>query len=127
MKLAYRCPNSRQTTILNVKASDRGELSRQYPNGIPIQCTECGSKHIALPNEVFATEGKFLAIIGGAGILSAFSLGGIFIWQNWKNVLSVDLYLLLILGGILAIPPLIANTFIKSQREQISAFNRYRL
>lgn len=126
MKLAYRCPNSRKTTMLKVNASDRGELARRFPQGIPIECSQCNSRHMALPNEVFAVESKLLGMVGGIGVLGSFLAGGLFIYLNWTNVLSVDLYLLVVLTGVLIIPPLIANALVKSERTNISRFNRYR-
>lgn len=127
MRLAYRCPNSKVTLLLKEKASDRSELARIFPQGISVECPQCGLQHVALPNEIFAVEDKVLSIVGGVGVLCSFLAGGVFIYLNWTNVLSIDLYVLVVLLGILAIPPLITNTLVVSERKAISNFNGYHL
>ena len=127
MKLAYRCPGRKEPVLLNIRATDRSELARDFPQGVPVKCPDSEFNHMALPNEIFAVEDKLISVAGGAGVLLSFLAGGIFIYSNWTNVLSVDLYLLMVLAGILVIPPLIANALVKSERASISTFNRYRI
>ncbi|MTB50780.1 hypothetical protein [Lewinella sp. W8] len=108
-----------------MKALDRAELQRRFPEGVPVQCGKSSSSHLVSPNEIFAVESKMFFLVGPVGVILSFLSGGVFVYSNWSNVLGDDLAFLFLVPIIILIPWLIAYTFIKNERARISLFNRH--